>query len=88
MPAESASLFLMAAPTCDAGSQSGEVAIGSLDKIRLDRAPHMKYNEILGPNVGAMGRAPANFRRVAKETHFAYAVRAHGKGRQTTQGTT
>ena len=40
----------------------------SLDRIRLDRSPAMKYCDPVDPVAESMGRALAYFRKVVKET--------------------
>ena len=42
-----------------------------VDRIRLGRAPHMKYKYLLGDGVQYVGRALEYSRRVAKETDCA-----------------
>ena len=49
----------MAAQTCGAGF---------IDRIRLDRAPHMKFRRLLVPDAQGMGRALEYFCREAKKT--------------------
>ena len=43
VPSASTSLLLMAAQISGAGNQAEKVATESVDRIRLSRAPHMKY---------------------------------------------
>ena len=50
------------------GSQADEIAMESLGRIRLNRAPEMKYKDESGPRVGSIGRVVAYFRQVIKET--------------------
>ena len=71
---------LMAAQACGSGSRAGRVARGSIDRIRLNRAPHMKFMDLLGTQVLGVRRALEYFRRVAKGTDRV-PVRASSKGR-------
>ena len=45
-----------------------QVALESIDRIRLNRAPHMKFKNLLSPDARGMNRALEYFRRVAKGT--------------------
>ena len=51
-----------------AATQAGRVAMESVDRIRLSRAPRMKYKRLLSNGAQLMGRAAEYFRRVAKQT--------------------
>ena len=68
VPSEGTSLLLMTAQMSGPGSQAEKVAMESVDRIRLSRAPHMKYKFLLSGNVNSMDKALEYFRRVAKET--------------------
>ena len=68
VPSESTSLLLMTAQMSGSGSQAEKVALESVDRLRLSRAPHMKYKYLLSGSVTTMDRALEYFRRVAKET--------------------
>ena len=47
----------MAAQFSGAGAQAEEVAIKSVDRIRLSRAPHVKYKYLLSGGVRSMDKA-------------------------------
>ena len=49
VPAEGAVLLLIAAQTRGAGFRADQVAMESICRIRLNRAPHMKFKHLLGP---------------------------------------
>ena len=68
VPSESTSLLLMTAQMSGSGSQAEKVALESVDRLRLSRAPHMKFKFLLSGNVTSMDKALEYFRRVAKET--------------------
>ena len=57
VPSESTSLLLMTAQTSGSGSQAEKVALESVDRLRLSRAPHMKYKFLLSGNVTSMDKA-------------------------------
>ena len=59
---------LMAAQTCGSGSHAAQVAMGSIDRIRLNRAPQMKFEDLLGSNLQGMDRASESFWRIANES--------------------
>ena len=56
VPLEGASLPFMAAQTRGAGSRAQQVALASVDRISLGRAPHMKFKVMLGPMVAPVDR--------------------------------
>ena len=68
VPSESTSLLLMAAQFSGSGSQAEKVALESVDRLRLSRAPHMKFRYLLSGGVRSMDKALEYFRRVAKES--------------------
>ena len=68
VPSEGTSLLLMTAQFSGAGSQAEKVALESVDRLRLSRAPHMKFKYLLSGNVKSMDKALEYFRRVAKES--------------------
>ena len=47
VPSEGASLLLMTAQFSGSGSQAEKVALESVDRLRLSRAPHMKFKYLL-----------------------------------------
>ena len=51
-------------PVPGAGAQAEKVAMESVDRIRLSRAPHMKYKYLLSGGVRTMDKALEYFRRV------------------------
>ena len=66
LPTEEASLLLMAAQTCEAGSRSERVALEFVGHIRLSRPSRKKFESLLGPTVSSMAPAFGYSRRVAK----------------------
>ena len=81
VPSESTSLLLMTAQFSGVGSQAEKVALESVDRLRLSRAPHMKFKYLLSGGVSSMDKALEYFRRVAKETDDTL-VRAVAKERE------
>ena len=73
VPSDSTSLLLMTAQFSGAGAPSERVAMESVDRIRLSRAPYMKYKFLLPNGAQPMGRTLEYFRRVAKQTDSALA---------------
>ena len=69
IPSESTSLLLMTAQFSGTGSQAEKVALESVDRLRLSRAPHMKYKYLLSGGVSSMDKALEYFRRVVKESN-------------------
>ena len=51
-----------------AGAQAGEVAMESVGRIRLSRAPHMKYEYLLSNGAQSTAKTLEYLRRVAKQT--------------------
>ena len=74
MPSKGVSLLLMA-------GVSGSFPAESVDRFRLNRPPHMKYGDVLGPNVDSAVRALASFRNVSGETDNDF-VRASARERE------
>ena len=68
IPSEGTSLLLMTAQFSGTGSQAEKVALESVDRLRLSRAPHMKYKYLLAGGVTSMDKALEYFRRVIKES--------------------
>ena len=68
VPPGGTSLLSMPAQFSGAGTQAEKVAMEPVDRIRLSRAPHMKYKYLLPNGVRAMDKAWEHFRRVAKQT--------------------
>ena len=68
LPPERTSLSLVGAQICGAGSRAEEVALESVDRIRLCRATRIKSKSLLGPKVSSVASAVEYLRRVAKET--------------------
>ena len=68
MPSDSTSLLLLTAQIPGAGTQAGKVATESADRIRLSRAPDMKYKYLLPGGVRTMDKALEYFRRVVKQS--------------------
>ena len=66
-PLDGASLFAMAAQTCGSGSLAELVALESVGRLRLSRAPHVEFKFLPGSGPSSIGRAVAYIRRVAKE---------------------
>ena len=67
-PSDGTSLLLTSAHTGGSGTRAEQVALGSEDRIRRGRAPHLKYKYLSGSSVQSVDRASEYFRRVAKET--------------------
>ena len=59
----------MAARTRGEGYRAERVAMESIDRTRLNRAPHMTFKHSLDPDAEGVGRALEYFRRVAKATN-------------------
>ena len=57
VPSDGASLLLMAAQFSGSGAQAEKVALESVDRIRLSRAPHMKYKYLLAGGARSMDKA-------------------------------
>ena len=55
----------MAAHTCGSGPRAEQVALESVDRIRLNRAPHTEFKFLLGAGASSIGQALEYFRRVA-----------------------
>ena len=51
LPSEGGSLVVTAAQTRKVGSRAEQVAVESIDRIRLSRAPHLKFKHLLGPGI-------------------------------------
>ena len=68
VPSEGTSLLLTTAQFSGSGSQAEKVALESVDRLRLSRAPHMKFKYLLSGGVQSMDKALEYFRRVAKES--------------------
>ena len=62
------SLLLMAAQFSGVGAQAERVAMESVGRVRLSRAPHIKYEYLLPNGARSMDKALEYFRRVAEET--------------------
>ena len=58
----------MESQTCEAGSRDWQVALESVGRMRLSRAPHMEFKSLLAPTMAPRGRPLEYFRLVAKET--------------------
>ena len=69
VPSESTSLLLMAAQFSGSGSRAEEVALESVDRPRLSRAPRMKFKYLLSGGVQSMDKALEYFRRVVRESN-------------------
>ena len=67
VPSDGTSLFLTSTQMRGSGGRPGQVAVESVDRIRLCRASHMKYRYLSGSGVQSMGHASEYFRRVGKE---------------------
>ena len=66
-------MLLTTAQFSGAGTQAEKVAMESADRIRLSRAPHVKFKYLL-PNGGqSMDKAPEYFRSVARQPDIALA---------------
>ena len=57
VPSAGTSFSLMSAQMCGSGARAERVAMESVDRICLGRAPHMKDEYFLGSGVQYMGRA-------------------------------
>ena len=64
VPPDGASLLLMTAQFPGSSTQAEKVALESVDRIRLSRAPHMRYKYLLAGGLRSMDRALEYFRRV------------------------
>ena len=67
-PSDSTWLLLMTTQISGAGTQAEKVAMGSVGRIRLSRAPHVKYKYLLFGGVRSMDEALEYFRRAAKRS--------------------
>ena len=67
-PSDSASLLLIPAQISGAGTRAEKVAMESVGRIRLSRAPHMKYKYPLSGGARTIGKALEYFRRVVKQS--------------------
>ena len=56
----------VASKICGPGPEAEKVASVSPDRIRLNRDPHIKYKDLLGPAFDCVDRASAYFRKVAE----------------------
>ena len=68
VPPGGTSSLLTVAQSGGAAPQVEHEALESLGRTRMSRAPHLKYDHLLGPVATSMGRALAYFRRVMKES--------------------
>ena len=68
VPSDGASLLLMAAQFSGSGTQAEKVALELADRIRLSRAPRMKYKYLLAGGARSMDKASEHFRRVARQS--------------------
>ena len=68
VPPEWTSILSTAAQTCGAGPRDERVALESVGRIGLSRAPHVEFDSLLGPGAAPIDRALECLRRVAKET--------------------
>ena len=57
VPSDGASCSLMAAQFAGPNTQAEKVAMGSVDRIRSIRAPHMKYKSLLPNGAQSMDKA-------------------------------
>ena len=48
VPSDGKYFLLMSAQTCGSGTRADRVALGSVDRIRLSRAPRVRYEYLLG----------------------------------------
>ena len=69
MSSDGTPLLLTSTLVRGSGTRAEQVASESVDRIRLSRAPYMKYKYLLSNRVRRMGLALQYFRRVAKETY-------------------
>ena len=69
VPSEGTSLLLLAARACGTGPRAGQVAVEPIGRIRLNRAPYMKFRLLFGPGIQGRDRALEFFRHVAKGTN-------------------
>ena len=67
-PSGGASFLLLAAQTRGAGSRAEQVAAESIGRICRNRAPHMKFKKLFGPEVVGKNRTLGYFRVAAQET--------------------
>ena len=67
-PSDGTSLFLTSAQMCGSGTRAEQVASGSVARTCIGRAPHLRYEYLLGSGAQSMDRASGYPRRVAKET--------------------
>ena len=67
-PSDGTSLVLMTAQFSGPGTRAGKVAMESVGRIRLGRAPHMKYRYLLPNGVQSLDKAHKYSRRAAKQT--------------------
>ena len=65
VPSDGTSLSLMSAQMCGPGTRAGRVASDSADRLRLSRAPNMKYKYLLGSGARPTDRTSEYFRPVA-----------------------
>ena len=68
VPPDGASLLLMTAQFAGARSQTEKVALESVDRICLSRAPQMEYKYLLAGGVRSTNKALEYSRHVAKQT--------------------
>ena len=68
VPSDSTSLLLTTAQLSGPGAQAEKVAMESVDRIRLSRAPHMTYKYLLANGAQYIDEASGYFRRVANQT--------------------
>ena len=83
VPPDRTSLLSMAARMCGSGTRAEQVVMESVDRIRLRRAPHMRYKHLLGNGVQTMGRVFEFPCRVAEEADSSL-VRAESQEREFT----
>ena len=68
MPSDGTSLLFMTAQFSGPGAQAEKVAMESVDRIRLSRAPHMKDKYLLSNGAQSVYKSLEYLRRVAKKT--------------------
>ena len=68
VPSDGTSFLLTPAQMCGSGTREEQVAMESVHRIRLSRAPRVKYEYLLSNGSQAMGRASEYSRRAASET--------------------
>ena len=73
VPTDGASSLSTTAQCSGSGAPSERVGVESVDRLRLNCAPHLKYKFLLPNAAHSMGRALEYFRRVAKQTDSASA---------------